>query len=97
MPKFEEYNSEKIKPEEKKEPANIVEYVEYCERDLQKKEKMIEWLEIKKEALKDFKNLTEDDLNFLIKEFEIEIKVNKSMIELTKQRLAEKKTEADEK
>lgn len=100
MPKFGEYNPGKIKPEEKKEPANII---EYCEQDLREKEKSIEWLEIEKKKLEDIikenEDLTEGVSSLLkeeVKEFEIEIRVNKSMMELTKQRLADKKREVSE-
>ncbi len=99
MPKFEEYNPEETKPKEEKEPANII---EYFEQDLRGKEKSIEWLETEKKKLEDIikenKDLTKGILDFFeeeIKEFEIEIRVNKSMMELTKQRLAEKRAEAD--
>lgn len=100
MPKFEEHNPEKIKVVEKKEPKNII---EYFEQDICKKEEEIEWLEVRKKALEDIiersKNLPENILEILeneIKEFEIEIRVNKSIVELTRQRLAEKKAEVDE-
>lgn len=86
-------------PKEEKEPTNII---EYYEQDLKNKGEELEWLEIRKEALKDIIERTdstkEDLINFLkdeLKEFDIQARVIKSMMNLTEQRLAEKRTKEE--